>query len=664
MNRGKKIKSARTGRGSFLWQTVDHFTAVIYSLFIFGRFGESLSNRDTYCRRSYLSSLLSRRNASRAASFSHGMSVAVSETFLFRLFSSLRDFVAQIKLHVYGTLFTFYGFTAALVYYISMLLEGQNVWNFENLGSVLTALTVTVCALPLLFSSQSATAAISKSRMMRKIVLDFLDIPEEKLKCTASYGGKEHILLAALLGMVSGILTYFLGSWYLPVAVLCIVVLFVIFTNPESGIILTVAAIPFLHYGGVLRYGLVAMILITSASYICKLLQRRRSLNLSPELTMVLLFCSFILAASIFTAGGAKVFSDALVYVIIIIGGFFLTYNLITSQKGIKICTRIMALTLVIYSLIGIGDAFYNGISHRLSDTMSQQISDMSKIDVTALFGGGWAFGIMAVLSFPLIFAFATKRKSAKGVAAMIIATVITLIACWMCSKYEVVVTLLIEFVVFWMLYSHKSLTVAIFLSIPMTVILLLYPYAISYWNWPDISGILIEYIPANYQSSAVNGESVKAVLAMIFDGNWMGIGAGEQAIRIALPAYSSTVSYAEVYSSSVWLQVLCWSGVFGTVSFLVFIGFLVKRSFRCFARSNNKDYQGIGIALFSSIMISLILGLVTNIWLNEGMMYIFWLSVGLLISHIRDAEAEREKRTAGFGTAFDEADAEVLFYK
>lgn len=664
MDRGKRMKKSRNRRGSFLWQTLDHFTAVIYSLFIFGRFGESLSSHDTYCRRSYLSSLLSGKNASRAASFSHSLSVAVSETFLFKAFSAIRKFVSQLKLYVYGTLFTFYGFTAALVYYISMLIEGQNVWRFENFGSVLSALTVMVCALPFLFSSQSATAAISKSRMMRKIVLDVLDIPEEKLKCTASYGGKEHILLAALLGVASGALTYFLGAWYLPVAFLCIVGIFVIFTNPESGIILTVTAIPFLHYGGVLRYGLVAMILITTVSYVCKLIQRRRAFNLSPELTMALLFCSFILAASIFTAGGATVFLDALVYVIIIIGGFFLTHNLITSQKGITICTRILAIMLLIYSLIGIGDAFYNGISHRLTDNMSQQISYMSKIDVTTLFGGGWVFGMLAVLAFPLIFVYATKRKSAKGFAIVIIATVITLIACWMCSKYEVVVTLLIEIVVFWMLYSHKSLTVAILVAVPLTVVFLLYPYAISYWNWPDISGILIEYIPASYQSSAINGESVKAVLTMIFDGNLIGIGAGEQAIRVMLPGYSSTVSHTEVYSSSVWLQILCWSGIFGTVSFLVFIGFLVKRSFRCFARSNNKNYQGIGIALFSSIMVSLTLGLVTNIWLNEGMMYIFWLNVGLLISHIRDAETEREKRIAGFGKAFDEADAEVLFYK
>ena len=664
MNKGKRIKSARSKKGSFLWQTLDHFTALIYSLFIFGRIGEKLSSRDTYCKRSYLSSLLSRKNNPKTAILSHGLSTAVSGTFLFRALSWLRHSIAHLKLYVYGTLFAFYGFTSALVYYVSLLISGQNVWKLDNLQFVISSLGITACALPLLFSSQSVIGAISKSRIMSKAVLDFLDIPEEKLKSTEAHGGKEYIFFSVILGVAGGVLTYFLNPWYLPVALLAITAILLIFTNPESGVILTVTAIPFLHYAGVLRYGLVAMIVITAVSYLCKLVQRRRSLSLSPELIMALFFCSFILAASIFTAGGAVVFLDALTIVVIILGGFFLTYNLISSQKAIRICTRIMALTLIIYSLIGIGDAFYNGISHRLSDTVNQQISDMSKIDVTALFGGGWVFGIMAVLAFPLLLAYATRQKSAKGVASVVITGVIVLIACWMCSKYEIVVTLLIEFIVFWILYSHRSLTVAIVAAIPITAIVLIYPFAINNWGWPNFSSILLEYMPGEIKSSAVNTESVKAVLAMVFDGNIIGIGAGEQAIRALLPAYSTTVSYSEVYSSSVWLQILCWSGVFGTAAFIVFIGFLIKRSFRCFAAADQKEYQGIGIALFCSIMISLVLGLVANIWLNEGMMYIFWLNVGLLISHIRNADAEREKRTAGFCTDSDEADAEVLFYK
>jgi Kef-type K+ transport system membrane component KefB len=200
--------------------------------------------------------------------------------------------------------------------------------------------------------------------------------------------------------------------------------------------------------------------------------------------------------------------------------------------------------------------------------------------------------------------------------------------------------------------------------AVPVAIVVLLYPYAVSNWHWPDIARILKEYMPASSQNSAVNTEAASVVLSIIFGGNIFGIGAGDQAIRAVLPAYTSAVSYSDIYSASVWLQILCWSGIFGFVCFVVIIGFIAKRSFRCFARSYQKEYQGVGLALFSAILLSLILGLISNIWVNEGMMYLFWINVGLLLSHIRNADSEREKRIAFFADCNDSSDTELIFYK
>ena len=64
----------------------------------------------------------------------------------------------------------------------------------------------------------------------------------------------------------------------------------------------------------------------------------------------------------------------------------------------------------------------------------------MSNVDVMAMFDNGWGFGIMAVLIFPLLFAYVTKQKSAKGVAALIICCIIVFIASWMSTRYEIIV--------------------------------------------------------------------------------------------------------------------------------------------------------------------------------------------------------------------------------
>lgn len=663
MNKGRNMRVARRGKGSFLWQTVDRFTAFLYSLFIFGRFGESLASQDTYCKRSYLAKRFSGRS-DKSKKFSLTLSESISKTLVFRALSALRGYIAFLKLNVYGTFFAFYGLTAALVYIISMLIRGQNIWKLDNINLVVSALSVMILALPLLFSSHTATGAIAKSRFARRFILDFLDIPEEKLKSSKAYGGKEHVLFAVIFGLIFGGATYFMGPWYLPAAFAVLIGLFAIFVNPESGIILTVTAIPFFQFAGVMRTGLVIMILITSVAYVCKIAQRRRKITLSPEICMVLLFCAFIIASSIFAHGGKAVMWDAVSYVIIILGGFFLTYNLITSQKGIKICTKTMMLALVVCAFVGIWNGFYNGISHRLSDPVTEQLTNMSKVDIMAMFDSGWVFGIMAVLIFPLLFAYITKQKSAKGISAMMIACILVGIACWMCTRYEIVIALLVESIVFWLLYSHKSLTAIIIAAIPVTTVILLYPYAVANWHIPDIARILTENMPASSQNSAVNTEAVKVVFSIIFNGNIAGIGAGDQAIRAVLPTYTSSLSYSDIYGASVWLQILCWSGIFGFISFIVFIGFVIKRSFRCFARPYQKEYQGIGIALFSAIVLSLVLGLISNIWVNDGMMYLFWINAGLLLSHIRSADNELEKRTAGFAGTSDTSDTEIIFYK
>lgn len=281
-----------------------------------------------------------------------------------------------------------------------------------------------------------------------------------------------------------------------------------------------------------------------------------------------------------------------------------------------------------------------------------------------AMFDNGWGFGIMAVLIFPLMFAYVTKQKSAKGVASLLICCVVVLISSWMNTRYEIVIALLLETVLFWLLYSHKSLTAILIAGVPVAILVLLYPYAVSSWHWPDFTKLLTQYMPASSQSSAVNTEAARVVLDMIFGENIFGIGAGDQAIRAVLPGFMSALPYTDIYSASVWLQILCWTGVFGSVCFVVFIGFIIKRSFRCFARSYQMEYQGVGIALFCAIMTSLILGTVSNIWMNEGMMYLFWINVGLLLSQIRNADNEREKRIAEFENSNDSSDTELIFYK
>ncbi len=664
MDRAKRIRRKRSKRQSLLWNALDRFTAFLYALFVFGRLGDSMSSEDTYCKRSFLAQSFSNRNKLNIKLTSLGIAGALQRNVIVRMLAAFGRFLAYLKLNVYGIFFTFYGVTSGLVHYITMIINGQNITSSQNMGVIISSFSIVFCSIPLLFSSQTATGAIAKSKMMSKVVLDFFDIPEEKLKNNKLYGGKQYVFFALILSIGFGVLSYLLSPWYMPILLLSLIAVYLIFSNPEAGVILTIAAVPLLQYLEVARAGLLIMIAITSLSYLSKLVQRRRSISLSPELTMAALFCAFIFAASLFTAGGAQVTWDAISFVLIIGGGFFLTFNLITSKKAIGICTKTLTVVLVAYSVVGIWNGFYNGILHRISDPVSEQLSDISEnVNVLAIFSVGEVFGIMAVLVFPIIFAYALRQKSAKGVSLMIIAAAVTLIACWMCTSYEIVVALLLEGLIFWLLYSHRSLTVIIIAAIPISIAVMLYEYVIDHFGWPNISMILAEYMPASLHSTSVNNEAVKALFSIWSDGNFLGIGPGAHAIETVLAHYTETVTYSEVHSASLWMQILCSAGFFGLVSFLVFIGFIFKRSFRCFARASQNNGQGMGVALLCGILISLILGTVTNIWHNELMLYVFWVNAGLLLSYIRNHDNDAARRAADLTSTPQSADAEVSFY-
>ncbi len=664
MNKGKIIKQRKSHRGSLIWAMLNSFTAFLYSLFIFGRVGEHLSSRNTYCKRSLLAHSFSGTKTEAHTEWHLLFAAAFQKNGIVRFLSRIGRLVSCLKVNIYGTFFAIYGITAGLVCYITTLINGQSVFEDGNLQFIATSAAISICAIPLLFSGQSATKAIAKSRVMRRVALDFLDIPEEKLEGDVQYGGKQYALVAVISAIVCGTLTYLFGVWYMIIATLAIIGLYLVFSSPEVGVILTIAAIPFLQYGSVTKTGVVIMILVTSLAYGVKLIQRRRAMTLSPELVMALLFCGFTFAASLFTAGGAQVTWDAISQIIIIVGGLFLTSNLITSRKRIDICAKTLTSVLVVCAVIGIWDGFYHGISHRISDRVGEQLFDISSMDVMAVLEGGTVFGIMAVLAFPMLFAYAAKQKSVKGIAAMIIASLITFVACWLCSRYEIVVALIIECVLFWLLYSHRSLAVMIIAAIPISIAAILYPYAIQHLGWPNFTAILAEYMPTGLYSTAINTEASMAMLEMFFGGNILGIGAGQGALEAVLPQFSELVSASEAYGSSLWMNVLCSSGIFGFAAFLIFIGFLIRRSFGCFSASDRDENQSLGIALLCSVCVALMLGMITNVWANGGMMYLFWVNVGLLIAHIRVLDSERARRSASFADSVQSADTEVKFYK
>ena len=174
---------------------------------------------------------------------------------------------------------------------------------------------------------------------------------------------------------------------------------------------------------------------------------------------------------------------------------------------------------------------------------------------------------------------------------------------------------------------------------------------------------ILMEYMPASMPDSALHTSVTADVIEMIFDGNMFGIGVGEHAFTSVFRAYASEASSGATQPMSIWLQILCWSGIFGLVAFIVFLVFLLKRSLGFFITSDNREQRAKALALFTGLVASLLLGFTYGIWMDVRVLYLFWTCTGLLMGYIRLGNERDEIRDAVFKDLDEAKDVTVVFY-
>ena len=652
----------RKRRPSLILSAIDRFSAFIYSFFFHGRVGDMLSSSDTLCKRSYLSGFFSRKShVTVKKTVMDRANAIVESSAVARFVNFITEFLADLKIHVYGTFLTVFGLTCAITQLISALLNGV---ESIDMTVIIVSSIIAVCSVPLLFSSLPAIEAIANSSFLHKVTLDILCIPPENLKAKRQYGGTACIFIAALIAILLGGLSYFVSPLYFILLFVCILASVAILSLPETGVIVTLALLPFMQYTVDPTLILFSLLAITSVSYIFKVLERKRTVSLSPEITMVLIFCGFILAGGFLSKGGIQTFLDGVLTVFLILGGFFLTYNLINTEKMIAACLKTLTASFLVLCFIGIWDGFYNGVSARIIDSVEPRITPLTEESVLYIADNGAVFGLFAIILFPMLCAYIAKRKTVQGFFSVVLFMLISVIAASACSYYEIVVVLFIEFAIYWLINGYKAIKFLIVALMPIGFIYALYPFGMTYLGFPNVGQLLMEYMPASTHESAFHPQIAIDVIEMLFDGNILGIGAGEHAFESVFPAYAGVVSVGASDPSSLWLEILCWSGIFGFITFSVFLIFLVKRSFGFFIDPYSKELRTKAIALFCGIVGAMLFGCVYSIWSDYRVLYLFWAAVGLLMCYIRLGRNGDETKRAEFADGINAKDIELIFYK
>ncbi len=655
----RKRKPAAVLRRSFFLKYINKLTAFIYSLFASLRMAERLSFGDRLYEESYLAGLgkkISRSARGLSERYAEGV---IEQSRMLRLASALRDFLAALGLNVYGIFFMAYSLTAIFLYYIVLVLEGGTP---HGISAVVVAIVCFVCSLPLMVTSRSLSSVVSESRIMRMLLLSFMGIPEEKMKGTRSVSGTEYMFMSAVIAVLCGIFTYFVHPAYIPLTFVVLTVIFLVSANPESGVILTIAATPFLQFSDLAEELLVAMLLLTAISYVGKLIRRRRIITMSAEIVFLLIFSVFILMTSLFSKGGGETLWDGVLSVILMLGGFILSYNLMRGEKHISSCVKIMMVTFLILCGAGLWNVFYNGIADGVMYSMRENVRPILESNIIYIADGVPVFSVYAVLTVPMLFAYMARRRSVRSVAFSIILMALAVATAFIYGSYETIVALAVEFCLFWMLYSHKSLTALILAAIPIAICVILYPYLSVHLGLPNIAEVIERLMPLPFADSATHQGVIHSTLEMIRDGHLAGIGVGEHAFMSYYPAYSDVISSDTTSSVTLWLKILCWSGLGGLITFALLAVYMLINSMGYLMRARQRSLRCDSLALFCGVFTAILFGTVSGVWANGRMLYLFWVCAGLLAGSVREGRAEELRSTAAVCDAPDAGDTELRF--
>lgn len=640
---------------------LDSFTAFIYSMLSNGRLGTWFSSGDKSSKEGFFSKKFEKVTRILQKSDIYGsVDLVMKKSRFAKASDSIREFLCRLSLATYGLFFAVYGIAAAFVYFIPILIGGENP---QGESALITAIITAVCAIPMTISSSSLIASVADSRVIKGIVLSFFAVPAEKLKPEKKIVGAAQMIIAAFLGLGLAGLTYFWHPAYIFVAVGVIIVWCLITSNPESGVALTLVAVPFLQYTPFPDFILVALVLLTAFSYVSKVMKRRRVISFSAEGLIALIFCGFILVSGFFSEGGVQTALDSIAASVVIIGAFATTYNLIRGRRLLESCAKIIAASFAILTILGVCSVFYDGIVDGVTYSISEYVQPILEGNNLYIVDNSSVFSVLAIISFPMVFGFMARQKTVKNIVGFLLLSAVMMGGCFIYGTYETVIAIAVEFIVFWFIYSHKTLNVFVALLFPTAFLLILFPYAARYFDLPEVLSSIGQYFPIASPDSSYYVSISESTLKMLADLR-SGIGVGEHAFTSAIVPYLDVASRGAKDSGSLWLQILCWSGTGGLVTFLVFAGSTMKNSLGLLATSRDNGLRAEALALSCGFFAVMLFGGVSCIWEDMRTLYLFWAVAGLIAAYVREGREQKDKHDAELSNEIDVSDVELVFHK
>ena len=615
-SRAKKNKKSNKQSGIILtsYRKFINWLYLTISTGLIGRFFTAYSKEENKLQSGMLAGIFKRfKNLSFILRrITRGIAYQFEKSILLTAIKRLISWLISRQIKFYGTYIFSFGVYSVLSYVLKrFFIENVKIEYFDVIaGSVLI-----VVSLPMLFSAKPLCELLKKSVFMHAILIETFGIPDESFSQSETTKTEKYAL-PFLIGIISGIITYFFGSVVIIVGLTALIAMTMIIMSPEIGVLCVALLTPLFSHNQDFIMVINIFVLVTAISYMLKLLRGKRTIQLRLLDLIVLLFGILVLFGGIVSVG-AEVSKEYAYNLCTLMLSYFLIVNLIKTKEWMFRCTATIVSSVVFVSLIGLLIRLFNHL-YVIDLSFSTKFVPL----LISLFNNSLILALMLVIVLPYTLSFLFSLQNIRAKVSVFLVNCFMIAAIISTGSALVIYTMIATLFVFFIIYTKKS--VFAFLMIPVAI-----PF-VTLFLPNKILRIFTDVFDLSAPATNSTIQTLQGSLKMIWNNIFGGNGVGTTAFQNVFPLYASPTTETAGGVPSLLLRVLSELGVSALLVFIFIIILFYQHSFEHLRAPYDHRFKSLMVSSVAAFSGMLFAGLFFDLWSDNGIFWIFWVLVAL----------------------------------
>lgn len=521
------------------------------------------------------------------------------------------QFLLRVPLRDYGIMMFLTGVLVAGLYPINGMILFVNI-TFEMF---VFGCGVSICAIPLFFSSRSFASNVLSSKIFSFILFDFLGMDEEGFRIAQDKGRVSFGAYAFLIGTILGVLSYFLLPIYTVALVIGLFLVYCTARTPEIGVVVTMLLIPFVSISFIC-----ICIAYTFICYIVKVLLGKRILKFQYFDLWVSITIFVVVISGIDYKDPVSTLFGTTINLIIMLS-YFLFSNLIYSKIWFRRSMVAFTTSSFVVAMIAIGQWIIG--------TLAQNLDFLEKVyskneSIVSTLGSSNVLAHFMVIAIPFAFVHMMSGRHDFGKFVGFLLAAILTFALVISGTSFGVIGLILGVLLTLVFFNPKAIYLLVLVLIVLPTL---------YFTLPsDVLHTVLSTL--HLQDGIIETELIyfrDSFLAVI-----------KRPFGIGINEYRMKFAFGEEYIDSLPLNVMATHGILGAV-FLIVLWVMFTRVILTYAVKAKNEYRRVnGCAGFCSMFALALVGIFNNIWVDKRIFLLFVVIMALSFAYIKiDKEEE-----------------------